>query len=353
MWSLWRGGVVCVGVCAVVGCASAPPPVEERPAQEAPKEEAPPVSPPVVEEPAPPPLDEPPAPAALRFEEARVQVGKWPEGVALVGDTAWVAESGARQLARVELGKGAVAGRVGVGRLPVQLASGEAGEVFALVHTDKVVMQVGAGRARGKALARLPDCPTSMRAGEGALFVLLWDACASGGGTVVRVDPKRGKQQRSADLGANLGDVAAGHGRVWVGARDRVVVLDAQTLASTAAVEIPGYGQHILSGPQGVYVDAIGGVVRLDPAQPSQLTRVEGIGQVAAMTLLPGGEVAALNRAGELAVLDPVTLEIRGTFTPSAPFEPRDVIARPDGTLLITAHAGEQGDLWMWTPRTP
>lgn len=352
MWSLWRRGVVCVGVCAVVGCASAPPPVEERPAQEAPKEEAPPVSPPMVEEPAPPPLDEPPAPEALRFEEAKIQVGKWPEGVALVGDTAWVAESGVRRLARVDLVKGAVAGQVGVGRLPVQLVGG-AGEVFALVHTDKTVMQVGAGRAKGKALARLPDCPTSMKAGEGALFVLLWDACSSGGGTVVRVDPKSGKQQRSANLGANLWDVAAGHGQVWVGARDRVLVLDAQTLTSTASVEIPGYGQHILAGPQGVYVEAIGGVVRLDPAQPSRLTRVEGLGQIAAMTLLPGGAVAALNREGGLTVLDPVTLEIRGTFTPSAPFEPRDLIARPDGTLLITAHAGDEGTLWVWTPPAP
>jgi len=57
----------------------------------------------------------------------------------------------------------------------------------------------------------LADRPTAVAAGEGNLWVANLD-----GGTVSRIDPKRGRVVATISVGPNRTHVVAGEGGVWV-----------------------------------------------------------------------------------------------------------------------------------------
>ena len=68
-----------------------------------------------------------------------IDVGKWAEGLAWDGRSLWVAESGQRTVARIDLAARRVVEHVKVGRLPTDMVATSAGAVDALVATDKSV----------------------------------------------------------------------------------------------------------------------------------------------------------------------------------------------------------------------
>lgn len=76
----------------------------------------------------------------------KIAVGKWPEGVTVVDGAAWVAESGDRKVARVDLATGKVDMRVAMGRLPTSMVTGPDGAIYALVVTDSSIKVIRPGK---------------------------------------------------------------------------------------------------------------------------------------------------------------------------------------------------------------
>ncbi len=86
-----------------------------------------------------------------------VELGKWPEGMAIGAENElWVAESGARQIVRVDLSTGKTVAKVPVGRLPVSMASAPDGTVYAGVFTDGKVWRQPVTK-KGRSIWQLPS----------------------------------------------------------------------------------------------------------------------------------------------------------------------------------------------------
>jgi len=160
------------------------------------------------------------APAIVPADEitmtpAIINVGKWPEGLALIGESLWVAESGDRALAKYEAATGTLIERLEVGRLPVHLAT--AGDTFfATINTDKKIWQqalTGPGKAIGTTGA---DAPEAIATGAGAVQVLLHLNGSSQDTAVMRLDPASGATTRSPSLGANATDLTIAGDHLWV-----------------------------------------------------------------------------------------------------------------------------------------
>jgi outer membrane protein assembly factor BamB len=276
-----------------------------------------------------------PSPAALAIVKA-LPVGLWPEGVALHDGDAFVAESGDRKIARVELATGKIKARIAAGRLPVELDAGPDGTVYALAHTDQNVLAIDPATNRARAVAHLPDYPQDLKLADGALWVLLWDKQSSADSTVVRVDPKNGKQTRSAKLGKSAWSLAVGGGRVWVAHDDRISVLDEITLEKKADLAIPSGHHALVAGAGAVFTDLGTRVAQIDLATQKIMLGPD-LGEPTAALAIAGSEVLAAGRKGHVWRLDAATLTVKATLSPEAPFTPQAIAARGD-TIVVTTH---------------
>ncbi|HEY0302746.1 MAG TPA: hypothetical protein VGC36_15475, partial [Rhizomicrobium sp.] len=142
-----------------------------------------------------------------------IDVGKWAEGIAYDGHDLWVAESGQRRIARIDLDAGRVVQRVTAGRLPVDMAATADGTVFAMVNTDKLIYRPS---GRPHVLARLGECPSAMIADGFALWALTEPDCSSVSSRLIKVDSRSGAQARSAVLGEWATVLAASGNDIWV-----------------------------------------------------------------------------------------------------------------------------------------
>ena len=275
----------------------------------------------------------------------QVAVGKWPEGVAVSERIAWVAESGARQVAAVNLDTGAVAFRAKAGRLPVEVVA-DGSQVHALSHTDQRVWRLDAARKAATVVKAVDDCPQHMDVADGGAWVLLWKACSSAGSSVVRVGLDGKSTRRSPELGADAWQVAHGHGHLWVArGKDQVTVLDAATLKPVAEVALPGRHMQISAGPQGIYVAAQGVLNRIDPATRAPSGQATFAARVAAIWVDADG-LAVVEDGGALSRLAPVTLAVIARYeSPVADLKPR-ALARDGARWLVTSHgaAGDQSE---------
>jgi len=139
-------------------CGEVPSPADET--------KAPPAAP-------APPAAAAPAPARAPAERALtpriIPVGKWAEGIAFDGTSLWVAESGQRTIAQVNVESGKVVRHVNVGRFPVGMTSAADGSIYTLLKTDKLIWLQSPGKPSGRALASdLEGCPNGIaRADDG------------------------------------------------------------------------------------------------------------------------------------------------------------------------------------------
>ena len=287
-----------------------------------------------------------------------INVGKWPEGLALSGQTVWVAESGQRQLAKIDLQKGVLVTHANVGRLPVDMLTGPDDSVYALERTEQVVRLVNTKGVMHE-FSRLPDYPQGMALENDALWVLLWDEGSSGNSTVVRIDLKTKKQKRSPKLGPNAWQIAEGFDSVWVGHETRISVLDKSTLQKKADISlidaIPAENSQkrtefgrVAVGPRGVYGDYDLSVVRIDP-QKMAITQRKRLGQLPLYMVVMPNDLWVATREGSIWQLDPETLAVRAEHKSSKPLDFHDLKFR-DGLFYVTEHPGPEArteDGWL------
>ena len=275
-----------------------------------------------------------PAPAPTDAPSA-IDVGKWPEGVVVSGDVAWVAESGQRQVAKLDLVKGKVISRVKVGRLPVQLGLADDGTLYVMVVTDQRLYAIDA-KGKKRLVKVLPDYPEDMVVADGVAWVLLWSHNSSAGSSVARIDLETRKLTRSAELGAGAWALAVGGGKVWV-ARDAsgLVALDPTTLAASPPVAGGPRRMHVAAGDAAVYTDDGDGVVAVDPATGAVTGRAALTEPVSVLAFL-AGEVVVAGNGGTVWRLDPATLAVRGTQKIAGSGAPHG-LARGGDRLVVTS----------------
>lgn len=290
----------------------------------------------------------PPAPPGIPKRDLQIvqsiNVGKWPEGVTLAGETAWVAESGQRQLAKIDLQTAKVVSHLDVGRLPVNLVTGPGDVVYALEVTDQKVRQIDT-QGKTSEFAKLPDAPQFLAIDDDALWVLLWEKASSAAATVMRIDLKKKTKKRSAKLGPNAWQLGVGHDFVWVGHDGRISILDKVKLAKKTEIALDD-GSHadapgkrkafgrIAVGPRAVYSDYNLGVVRVDPKQFG-ITHRKELGQLPLYMVATDKDLWVAGREGSIWQLDPDTLDVRAEHKLSFVLQFHDLKVRNE-LLFVT-----------------
>lgn len=265
-----------------------------------------------------------------------VTVGKWPEEVAVLGNDAFVATSGSRIVRRVDLEKGAVAQSIRVGTFPVNIVAGTR-EIWSVDYNSRRTLfeidEAGKPTRRGA----FPDHVEKLAFGDGSLFALLAKDDSSGDSSVVRFDPKTGKQQRSVATGANPAGLAVGHGRVWAAAGDGVVVLNPESLAIETRIPVAGNLPQVFTNAGSVYVAAAsnGTFVRIDPST-LELTRTVEVGEPFVMAV-KDDEVVTLGHSGTLTIWDPEKGTARAQLDVGLPIH-GEWMTWHGSSLLVTAH---------------
>ena len=272
-----------------------------------------------------------------------IEIGKWPEDMVVSGGFSWIAESGARRVAQIDLATNTVKNRVSVGRLPVEIVAGADGTIYTSCRTDQAIWSIQPSTLAAKTFARVSDYPQDMIFANGALWVLLMKGNSSADSSVVRIDLPSGKQSKSVALGANAFELAMGFGRVWVVHHDQVSVIDEKTLAPLPDIT-PGikFAMHVAVGAKAVFITDADSVLRLDP-ESGKITHTTNLGELVFVLETVRDEVLAAGRSGKIYRLDPGTLAMKEILTPATnAFEPSDV--RVSGAqLLVTTHASLGG----------
>jgi DNA-binding beta-propeller fold protein YncE len=219
-----------------------------------------------------------------------VTVGKWPEEVAVLGDDAFVATSGSRIVEHIDLKTGTNERSIRAGTFPVSIVTG-ASEVWTADYNRKrTLFEIDAS---GKATTRgtLPDHVETLAFGDGALFALLAKRDSSVNSSVVRFDPKTGKQQRSDPTGKDPAGLAVG--------------LSAESLVIEARLPVEARLAEVFTNGSAVYVasSSDGAYFRIDPTT-RDVTGPFAVGEPFVMAVRDE-DVVTLGHSGTLTIWDP------------------------------------------------
>jgi streptogramin lyase len=273
--------------------------------------------------------------------ERKIPIGKWPQGVVVSQGDAFVAESGQRRVARIDLATGEVKTHISVGRLPVELATGPDGTVYVLVHTDRKLIAIDPKTNRVRTVATLPDHPEDLVFADGALWVLLYDEGSSANSTVLRVNPTTGKAKRSLLLGKNANGLVVTQGRVWVchggppGETGRISILDSTTLETLPDAILSAPPWKLAATPKAVYAGLFTNeIIRLDAKTMEQTHRAKAGAFVSAM-LVSGDELFMATKDGIIRQLDGETMKVKAQFPLEKPID-GGCMVRSGSFLLMT-----------------
>lgn len=332
-----------------------PPTPHPVPATAAPATAAP-TAPPST--PAPSSQAEPPKPAEQTYIATALKTGKWPEGLALTATHAWVAVSGERHLARINLTTGLQDTKTPAGRLPVEMTTADDGTIYGLSHTDATVWQLPKGGNQAKPLAKIPGCPEGMARSGDVLWVLSWPDCSSAASTLTRVDRRTGATKTTATLRGDAFTVAAAGDTAWVvHARDGgVTAVSAETVAETGRLEGPPNAMEALFLDGRLYVAAGPRVHRLYPGGTRPAGATLDLGARVAVLGAKGNAPAAALEDGRVVLLDPGSLEVTVTIRPDEPIrDPHALVFQGETAFLTTHHASNEGPgtLWRLEPLPP
>lgn len=275
-----------------------------------------------------------------------IQLGKWPEGMAFDGAALWVAESGQRQIARIDMASRRVTRRVKVGRLPVGMIAGSDGRLFALVHTDKKVW-LQHGRS-GRTLARLPECPQAIAGNGGRLYVLANVGCSSSATVVYGVDTDTGDVEKISDLTANAYGIASARGSLWIvhtiGSPATISRVDLGS-RSVSDLSLEGLGLYrVQSNGEKVFASGFKGqrgiVIAFDPTVHDEF-RQQILSEPITALVATAAHVAAFGEGGTIWVLSADNLGIERIITTDyGPFEAKSALAL-DNSLYATIFQGQ------------
>lgn len=305
---------------------------------------------------------QPDGPDEVELSPVVIDVGTWPEGLVFDDEWLWVAESGDRSIARVNLARGRVETRKKIGRLPVDMATAGEGVVYTLVVTDKLINRQDR-RGKSKALAKLSECPEAMADGIDFLWVITLPNCSSESSRLVRVDPASGKQTRTAVLGESAIALSSQGPDVWI-AHARAPALTAvnQTSMKGRTFDVEGASlwsisansTHVFAGGHVTDILEDGLVVMIDPTTGEELARASVTERVSEI-LADEDNVIAVGDKGTIWIYSAAELALRRTITASTgPFEPRDVVIVEGRLALSVANVeGEKGAVFLfddWLP---
>jgi hypothetical protein len=329
-------------------CGEAPSPAEET--------KVPPAAP------APPAAAPAPAraPAERTLTPRIITVGKWAEGIGFDGTSLWVAESGQRTIAQVNVESGKVVRHVTVGRFPVGMTSAADGSIYTLLQTDKLIWLQSPGKASGRALASdLEGCPNGIaRADDGVLWVLTWPACSSDSGKVIRLNPNGGGRTASKVFGEYGEGIAAFGGKAWV-AHSRgpaLTVVDEHMAVREGNVRGASL-KPITSNSIGVYAGGSIGentmqglVVSINP-NTLQEARRSAVNERIAAIAADDSNVVAMGVGGRIWVYSAERLVLQRTVRLSTGgFEPHALSIVGDRLFISKSeHQGENGAVLVLT----
>ncbi len=286
-----------------------------------------------------------------------IELGKWVEGVADDGHNYWVAESGQRTIARVDLASGRVLGRVKVGRLPVSMVSTYAGEVYAMVFTDQTIWQQH-DDGRGAVFTKIPDCPQDLIMAGGNLWALTEPDCSSQTSRVIRIDPQTKRQFPSGDLGEWGQALASYDSDIWVGhARAPAISVVDQRSLRQRSIDVPGAefwamasdSQHVYGAGRTSGTSEDGLIVMFDPNRLSEVARAS-VGERVTQIKSDENYVVAAGDKGTIWVFSVTDLTLLRTITLSTgTFEPHALLLADDQQLVISAgsYNGDNGALFV------
>jgi hypothetical protein len=291
-----------------------------------------------------------------------IPVGKWAEGIAIADNKLWVAESGQRSIAQVDLNRGNVVRRVQVGRLPVGMVTGSDGAVYSLVQTDRLVwQQLPNGRTRS--FGGLEGCPQGLAGSDQFLWVLTMPECSSVSSRLIRMNPNGGDPTSSRVFSEWAQAITTHQGKVWVAhARTpALTIVDEQTL-SVRTANLAGVSLWAVTACCGnVHVggrlgdEKTGGIVlSIDPAT-FQERRRHLVEQRIAVMADDDQSVVAVGEKGTIWVFSADRLELQRTITlATGAFDPKAVLIVGDDLYLSSGQQnGENGAVLVlsgWRP---
>ncbi len=285
-----------------------------------------------------------------------IELGKWVEGIADDGHLLWVAESGQRTIAKVDLGSGRVLGRVKVGRLPVDMVAMPNGTIYTMVVTDRAIWRQD-GNGRGSIFTKLPDCPDDLIFGAGFLWALTEPDCSSSTSRLIRIDPRTAQQTASRDLGEWALAITSYDTDIWVGhARGPTVTVVDQRSLRVTPVEVPGTefwalssnSRNVFGGGRVSGTDGDGLIVMFDPRRRTEIGRAS-VSERVTKIVSDEDHVIAAGDKGTLWVFSASDLSLQRTITLAiGTYEPHALLFVGD-QLVISAinYQGDNGALFV------
>jgi Caspase domain len=279
-------------------------------------------------------------------------VGKWPEGLVHTGDFLWIAESGARQMVKLNRATGKIETKVPTGRLPVSMATDGNGTVFSAAFTDcKITRQSPPGKTKTLATIKNRVAFADMRYGLDALYAATYtDDGANRLTTLNRIDPKSGAVTPSEAFLGEARGLATAEGTPFMlyatGNGTEVAAFDQGSVSKGAGIPLEGFNWSIAANRQFIYVggreEQQGGnsTVTLLPVEDlGNKTRQSLEGQELIMTIAATDvRVAALGDGGGVWILEATTLAPLKHFNSGV--RPQQAIFA-DGILYVTTHQGD------------
>ena len=150
-------------------------------------------------------------------KEAAIDPGHDPSAVAADADSAWVADTDANTVTRIDAASG-LATTIPVGNGPAGIALG-AGAVWVALGLDDALARIDPETGSVTKTIPVGRAPAGLAVGAGAVWV-----ANSGDGTVSRVDPQTDEVVATIPVGASPQDVAVAGRRVWVSVRPKTLV---------------------------------------------------------------------------------------------------------------------------------
>ena len=246
------------------------------------------------------------------FHDA-VLVGVSPDGVALAGRSAWVANTGADTVSKIDLDKHLVVQTTPVGSAPEALAiSGS--DVWVVNSEASTVSRVNMKTSQVVDTVRVGNQPGAIAVGDSGIWVV-----NTGDGTVVRIDPTTGETREPIAVGLRPAGIAVDADTVWVSNRGEGTVSPIDVESGILGSSIP-----VGAGPAGIAAtdDAVWvanslsqTVSRIDP-RSRRVVGTTRVGDGPHSIALMGGRLWVSNEfAGSITVIDPanghVVKEIR------------------------------------------
>ncbi len=267
---------------------------------------------------------EPPTPEELT---ETIEVGRFPNAVAVGEGGAWVLKEGQRVL-RIDPATGAIAKRIDVGfsvgsERPCGIDAGEGG--VWVTSFEGHVIRIDPETNEVAAVVDLLD-PSCVAAGAGGVWVT-----SASNGTVTRIDPITNEIVGEIPVGSFPQGVAVGAGSVWVassappdGLEGFVSRIDPATSEVIATVPVDRLPEYLAVGARGVWVTGNDGTIRRISPRTNQLVGLPiAISEGGRTVVAVGGGVVwastirSADVTGEVVQVDPASYEIGGEPIPT------------------------------------